>query len=148
MAISLLHGDGAELKAWVAKFVKFGIVGFSGMILDYAVLFVLKEQVGVPALWANAVSFTVAATSNYMLNRWWTFRSKEEDMGAEYLRFFLVSLVGLGISTATLWVLGLLLPVWNDGPLFYLLKFIAIVITTLWNFFGNMMFTFRSHRRV
>ena len=65
-------------------------------------------------------------------------------MGVEYTKFFIVSLVGLGISTLTLWILGLLLPEWNDDWRFYLLKFVAIVITTIWNFFGNMMFTFRQ----
>ena len=57
-----------KLKQLIIKFAKFGIVGFSGMIVDYAVLFLMKEVVGLPALWANAISFTVAATSNYFLN--------------------------------------------------------------------------------
>lgn len=128
----------------VAKFIKFGLVGASGMVVDYGVLALCKEVLGLPALWSNTISFTVAATSNYFLNRIWTFRSKEEQVGVEYTKFFIVSLVGLGISTLTLWILGLLLPEWNDDWRFYLLKFVAIVITTIWNFFGNMMFTFRQ----
>lgn len=128
----------------LTKFIKFGVVGASGMVVDYAVLFIFKELIGVPALWANAISFTVAATSNYMLNRIWTFRSKEQQVGVEYAKFFAVSLIGLGISTLTLWLLGLILPEWNEDWRFYILKFGAIVVTTLWNFFGNMLFTFRK----
>ena len=132
------------MRELLVKFLKFGVVGFMGMIVDYAVLFMLKEWASVPALWANAVSFTVAATSNYIFNRVWTFRSKEKDVGGEYMRFFVVSLVGLGISTCTLWLLGLMLPEWNDGARFYLLKLVAIAVTTIWNFFGNMLFTFHQ----
>ena len=65
-------------------------------------------------------------------------------MGVEYGKFLVVSLVGLGISTLTLWLFGRALPDWNADWRFYILKFFAIVITTLWNFFGNLLFTFRK----
>ncbi|MCR4660322.1 MAG: GtrA family protein [Bacteroidales bacterium] len=133
-----------KLLPLIVKFVKFGVVGFSGMIVDYGVLFLMKEVVGLPALWANAISFTVAATSNYFLNRIWTFRSNEKQVGVEYGKFLAVSLIGLGISTLSLFLLGRLLPEWNADWRFYILKFFAIVITTIWNFFGNLLFTFRK----
>ena len=76
-------------------------------------------------------------------------------MGKEYLKFFLVSLVGLVINTLTIFLFELFIPEWkaNSGhgfhfivfiEYFYMLKFIAIVITTLWNFCGNLLFTFRQ----
>ena len=135
-----------RLKELFIKFIKFGIVGFSGMIVDYGFLFLFKEVVGVPALIANAISFTLAASWNYMLNRIWTFRSKERQIGVEYLKFIAVSVIGLGISTLTLWVMGLLLPEWNADWRFYLLKLVAIAVTTIWNFFGNLLFTFKTER--
>ena len=116
------------------------------MIVDYGFLFLFKEVVGVPALIANAISFTLAASWNYMLNRIWTFRSKERQIGVEYLKFIAVSVIGLGISTLTLWVMGLLLPEWNADWRFYLLKLVAIAVTTIWNFFGNLLFTFKTER--
>lgn len=128
----------------VAKFIKFGLVGASGMVLDYGVLILCKELLGLPALVANAISFTVAASSNYFLNRIWTFQSTDRDVALEYVKFFGVSLVGLAISTLTLWLLGMMLPEWNTDWRFYILKFGAIVVTTVWNFFGNMLFTFRK----
>ncbi|MCQ2260505.1 MAG: GtrA family protein [Bacteroidales bacterium] len=137
------------------KFIKFGIVGFSGMIVDYAFLILFVEVFHWPDLVANACSFTLAASSNYLLNRIWTFRSHDKQVGREYLKFFLVSLVGLGISTLTIFLFERALPGWSAEAgngfrfiifikYFYLLKFIAIVITTIWNFFGNLLFTFRE----
>lgn len=144
-----------KLKDLIWKFIKFGIVGFSGMIVDYGFLILFVEVFHWPDLVANACSFTLAASSNYIFNRIWTFRSKEQAVGKEYLKFFLVSLVGLGISTLTIYLFEQILPGWSASQgagfhfvifikYFYVIKFIAIVVTTVWNFFGNMLFTFRK----
>lgn len=146
------------MKELILKFIKFGVVGFSGTIVDYAFLILFVECFNMPDLLANACSFTLAATSNYFLNRIWTFRSKEKKVGVEYVKFFAVSLVGLAISTLTIYLFELALPSWKAHSgngfhfvvfieFFYLLKFIAIVITTIWNFFGNLLFTFRQPAR-
>lgn len=143
------------LKALAVKFLKFGIVGFSGMIVDFAFLALFIEVFQWPDLLANAGSFALAATSNYYLNRIWTFRSQEKKVGKEYLKFFAVSVIGLGISTLTLYLLELALPSWKAQTgngfhliifikYFYVLKLIAIAVTTLWNFFGNLLFTFKT----
>ena len=144
-----------ELKPLVLKFLKFGIVGASGMVVDFAVLYVLRDIVGLHDILANTISFTAAATSNYFLNRIWTFRSHDQQVGKEYLKFLMVSIVGLGINNGVLILSHQLWPVaYEQGGLslagisidyFYLFKLLAIAITTLWNFFGNILFTFRKN---
>ena len=142
-----------DIKGLIAKFVKFGVVGASGMVVDFGVLILMRDIVGLPDLWANTISFTAAATSNYFLNRIWTFRSKEKQVGVEYVKFMVVSIVGLGINNGVLWLSSLLWPEAYSSSInllgmnidvFYLFKLLAIAITTLWNFFGNMLFTFRK----
>lgn len=142
-----------DLGSFVTKFFKFGVVGLSGMVVDFAVLILMRDVVGLPDLWANTVSFTAAASSNYFLNRVWTFRSHDRQVGVEYLKFLAVSVVGLGINNGVLWLSSRLWPVAYqssvallgvDIDVFYLFKLLAIAVTTLWNFFGNMIFTFRS----
>jgi putative flippase GtrA len=143
-----------DLRSLITKFLKFGIVGASGMVVDFGVLYLMRDIVGLPDLWANTISFTCAATSNYFLNRLWTFRSKEKQVGVEYLKFLLVSVIGLGINNGVLLLSHLLWPAaYESGTFclasiciddFYLFKLLAIAITTLWNFFGNMLFTFRK----
>ena len=63
--------------------------------------------------------------------------SENTDVVTEYFSFILISLIGLAINNAVLWVV--------HGKFkynFYLSKLAAIVIVTIWNFFGNYMFTF------
>lgn len=119
------------------KFIKFGIVGFSGLIIDFGLTWISKEKLKIQKYIANAIGFSVAATSNYFLNRVWTFRSLNPEIALEYSQFILVSLIGLGINTLILWLIVSRLK-FN----FYLSKVFAVIVVMLWNFFANLLFTF------
>lgn len=143
-------------REFIRKFVRFAIVGASGMIVDYGFLVLFVQVFGWPGLVSNALSFTLAASWNYMLNRVWTFGSKEEKVGKEYAKFFTVSVIGLGISTLTIWLIVKLIPSWSEESgegfvvagvtvlWFYVAKAISIAITMLWNFFANYLYTFKK----
>ena len=135
-----------EVRSLVLKFLKFGVVGASGFVIHGGLLYLLRDVVGINQFLANVIGFVAAASSNYVLNRVWTFRSREKQVGVEYLKFILVSVVGLGINTGSLWLLTRLIPAWSgEGDWrFYILWAVAVGITTLWNFFGNMLFTFKQ----
>lgn len=124
-------------KLFIYKFIKFGAVGCSGMIIDFGITYLCKEIFKLNKYISNGIGFILAATSNYFLNRIWTFESYKEDIGIQYIQFMIVSTIGLGINSMVLYVLTDKLK-WN----FYLSKLIAIGITTIWNFFANMLFTF------
>ncbi|MDD3742935.1 MAG: GtrA family protein [Lentimicrobiaceae bacterium] len=121
--------------AW--KFIKFGIVGFSGVLVDFGFTYICKEWLKIQKYVANAIGFTVAASSNYFLNRWWTFHSQNPEIAMEYTRFLLISIVGLGINTLVLWIL-----VSKGKYNFYLAKLFAIAVVTIWNFIANLNYTF------
>ena len=135
-----------ELKDLIVKFFKFGVVGAIGFVIHGGLLFLLRDVAHINSYVANMIGFITAASTNYFLNRWWTFRSQEKQMGVEYMKFILVSVVGLGVNSGTLWLLSLLLPEWAvEGEFrFYILWAVAVGVTTLWNFFGNMIFTFKE----
>lgn len=125
-----------EILIW--KFLKFCIVGFSGMIIDFGTTWLLKEKFKVNKYIANSTGFILAASSNYLFNRCWTFHSGNPHITSEYVTFILISIVGLAISNLILCVL-------NDKMKinFYLSKLFAIGVVTIWNFFMNYMITFR-----
>ncbi len=123
----------------ILKFLKFGIVGASGVIVDFGFTYLCKEYLKIQKYIANAIGFTLAASSNYILNRIWTFRSHNPEIGLEYGKFLIISLIGLGINTLILWIL-----VSKFNKNFYVSKLFAIGVVTIWNFFVNMMFTFNS----
>ncbi len=125
-------------KALIFKFLKFGVVGCSGMIIDFGTTYLCKELLKINKFISNGIGFILAATSNYFLNRTWTFESQSEDIGTQYVQFMIVSAIGLGINSLVLYLLNEKLK-WN----FYFSKLIAIGITTIWNFFANLLFTFK-----
>jgi putative flippase GtrA len=122
---------------FLLKFLKFACVGVTGVVIDFGVTYLFKEVVKIPKYWANAIGFTIAATSNWFLNRIWTFSSHNPQIGLEYLKFLVISLIGLGINTLILWLL-----VSKMKQRFYFSKLIAIAVVTIWNFVMNLIFTF------
>ena len=125
-------------KLLLSKLLKFGIVGCSGMIIDFGTTYLCKEILKINKFISNGIGFILAATSNYFLNRNWTFNSQSEDIGTQYVQFMIVSAIGLGINSLVLYLLNEKLK-WS----FYFSKLIAIAITTIWNFFANLLFTFK-----
>lgn len=124
-------------EALVLKFIKFCVVGFSGMAIDFGSTWLLKEKVRVNKYIANSTGFILAATSNYIWNRFWTFHSENTHIVTEYFSFILISVAGLGIN-------NFLIFLFNDKLKFnfYLSKLIATGFVTLWNFIMNYLITF------
>ena len=120
------------------KFLKFSIVGTTGLVIDFGTTYLLKEKVKINKFIANAVGFTFAATSNYVWNRLWTFHSHNPEILFEYSSFILISVIGLGINTFVLWLL-----IRNSKRNFYLAKAFATFITVIWNFSANFLITFK-----
>ena len=122
----------------IIKFLKFCAVGLSGMLIDFGTTWLLKEKARINKYIANSTGFILAATSNYIWNRIWTFGSKNEEIAVEYFSFILISVAGLGINNFVIFIL-------NDKLKmnFYLSKLIAIGVVTIWNFAMNFLITFR-----
>lgn len=121
------------------KFIKFCAVGGSGLIIDFGLTYMCKEKIRINRYLANTIGFITAATSNYILNRIWTFESLNRNIVNEYISFIIVSIIGLLINTGTLWIL--------HGKMkynFYLSKIGAVGVAILWNFFANYQYTFSN----
>ena len=130
-------------QAFLFKFIKFGVVGFSGVFVDFGVTYLAKEKLNIPKYVANAIGFIIAATSNYFLNRVWTFQSKNPEIAVEFTEFFIISLIGLGLNTLLLWIL-----VSKFKMNFYFAKVFAIGLVTIWNFLANLLITFNPERTI
>jgi putative flippase GtrA len=116
-------------------FIKFGVVGFIGLIIDFSITYVLKEFLKINRYISNSIGFLVAASSNYFLNRVWTFNSDNPEIFFEYTSFLIISIVGLVINNFFLYL-------FEKRFNFYLSKLFAIAVTTIWNFFANYLITF------
>jgi putative flippase GtrA len=126
----------------VRQFVKFGIVGASGFLVNF-VIFTLLQRV-VPNHTASAqyytiysVAFLAGGVSNYFLNRRWTFRSSGHA-GKEGAQFLSVSVLALLVG---LIVSALVSPSLGHGHRTW---FVATCAGIVVNFFINKYWTFRS----
>lgn len=124
-------------RAIILKFLKFCLVGFSGMLVDFGFTWLCKEKFKWNKYVSNSIGFVLAATNNYIWNRWWTFQSDNTNIPIEYGKFFVISVIGLGLNNLVIYLLHEKLKL-N----FYLAKLIAIGVVTVWNFTMNYRFTF------
>ncbi|RZK43603.1 MAG: GtrA family protein [Pedobacter sp.] len=123
---------------WFFRLVKFGLTGLLGMAIDFGATWFFKEKVKINKYVANAIGFCLAVSNNYLINRVWTFESKNADWATESGKFILVSLIGLGLNTLIIYLFHQR----KDGTNFYLAKAFAIVIVFVWNFLANTFYTF------
>lgn len=127
----------------VRQFLKFSIVGFSGMLVSF-VLFHLLVNV-MPKQVAFGIGFIVGGVNNHFWNRRWTFRSRAHPW-RELAQFLTVSAVALVISELALSYaeakLPHALPFRNS-----ILWAISTAVGVFWNFFANKYWTFRHTQR-
>ncbi len=127
-------------STWVTilmRFIRFGIVGCSGMLVDFGVTWLCKEKLRWNKYLSNSLGFVLAATNNYVWNRLWTFESESEAVVREYLSFVVIATIGLALNNLIVYLLHERLHLH-----FYLSKLIAVGCVTLWNFSMNYVFTF------
>ena len=124
-------------EVFFLKFIKFSLVGFSGVFVDFGITFVFKEFLKIQKYVANTFGFIVAATSNYFMNRVWTFHSTNPNIMLEFTRFFIIALIGLFINLLIIWAMS-----GKFKVNFYISKLVATVVVTLWNFLINAYYTF------
>ena len=121
----------------IIKFIKFCIVGFSGLVIDFIITYISKEKLKIYKYISNSLGFIFAVSSNYYLNRIWTFDSNSPQIFEEYTSFFIISIIGLIINNIFLYLVHE-----KMGKQFYTSKFIAILLTSFWNFYANYYYTF------
>jgi putative flippase GtrA len=131
---------GAALRRrtnWI-QLAKFCTVGASGYVVNLGVYAMLLNLADLHYRLAATGSFLVAATSNYLLNRLWTFRHQRGHFAFQGLRFFTVSILvyGANLLLLTLFV--------ETGMGKIIAQAIAIVLVTPLNFIGNKLWSFRS----
>ena len=123
----------------IEQFFKFCVVGGSGVFVDFGITYLCKEWLKLNKYVANSLGFLCASTSNYILNRIWTFANHDPAITQQYLTFLGISVVGLGINNGIIYLLAD-----RMRMNFYLSKLFAIGTVTVWNFFMNYYFTFTA----
>ena len=126
---------GGRFQLFARRFVKFCLVGGSGVAVNTAALFALTEWARLSLAIASPLAVEVAILNNFYWNNAWTFRAGSVDFG-RLVKFNLVSLVGMAITT------GVLLYLVNNFGLHYLIaNLFGIGVAMVWNFLINFFWT-------
>jgi putative flippase GtrA len=119
------------------KLVKFALVGFGCMLLDFSMTYFLKEIVKLNKYVSNSISFAIAVFVSYYLNRNWTFHNTSANVTEQFIRFLAVATIGLILNNLTTYFFTE-----KRSYNFYFSKILATALVVLWNFSMNILFTF------
>ena len=120
----------------VKQILKFGIVGVIAFIIDYLVLILCKEVLGLSVLISAATGFTVSVIVNYILSIKFVFDVDEnKSKKRNFILFIIFSVIGLGLTELIMWV-GTDLINWH----YLLVKIIATGLVMIFNFVTRKMF--------
>lgn len=122
------------------KIVRYFLVGGAAASIDFAIFAVFAYFLGLPWFPVAAGGFIVATTVNYELSIRHVFSSEIRfSRKYEVLLVFFVSMVGLAINQAALWIFIEVLA-WN----LLLAKVMATAIVFFWNFVLRHSFIFKE----
>jgi dolichol-phosphate mannosyltransferase len=139
-------------RFWLSKYLKFSFIGGIGAVINIVVLWIGVEKLSMYYLSAAVLAFALAATSNFVWNRLWTFKSTGH-LSRQYLQFLVVSIDGLFLNLILLkQLVEEVLPsigITKDGAslVIVLAQVIAIFLVSLFNFAANSFWTFSAETR-
>lgn len=124
-------------QVW-AELQRFGFVGGIGFAVDATVLQTLVSRAHWSPYTARILSFGLAVTVTFVLNRLWTFRHRRtRSKTAVYVRYFLVQVTGALINLLVFYLCLNLVPPLHTWPIFALAVGSAVAL----------FFTFSASRR-
>lgn len=118
------------------QIVKFIIVGGIATIIDFVLLYILKEFVGINEIVSNTISFTISLIYNYIASIKWVFDvDNNKNQNKQFVTFVVFSIIGLFINNLILWICI------DKFSINYLLgKVIATGIVMIFNFVTRKIF--------
>lgn len=119
----------------LVKFSKFALVGFGGVLVNTGALLLLYQFARLPLVAASPLAVEAAIVHNFLWNNRWTFGESTASL-VRFVRFNLVSLGGLVITTVVLYLLVTL-----NGMNYLVANLLAIALATVWNFGLSLYWT-------
>lgn len=111
------------------EIIRFAIVGGASFVVDYALLYICTEWLGIHYLYSAAISFSVSVIVNYWLCVIFVFTGAGKQTGRQAALFIGSSIVGLGINQVCMWLF-----VEKFGLHYMLAKIGATLIVMFWNY--------------
>lgn len=142
----------------VTKIAKFYTTGALNTVVDFGAYFLLVNFL-IPVEWiSQTLSYLLGTLNSYIINRKWTFNTSGKFLGPEMIKFIVVNLVSLLVSTVIIsfdysalgaLTAGIIAPVIKlDTDLCTQIvgKIVATVFATVVNFLGSNFWAFKENK--
>jgi putative flippase GtrA len=127
-----------DWRILLPQFLRFGVVGTIGFGVYTGTLYATVWLIGIYV--AGIVSYLIAATGNWLINRLWTFKGHGHGpMLRQWLMFLAANSLGMVLNLGCLFLLD------HFSPLVHAHKIIGTAAGTLIGLFANFAL---SHRMV
>lgn len=123
------------------KAAKFAVVGVANTLIDYGVFALLAQLLSVNVYLAQVISYSCGILNSYIFNRSWTFQSQSKFFSPALVRFLVLNLSMLALST------GLLAMFLQFGLTKLVAKACTVVVTMAIGFVVNRLWVFRPGKQ-
>lgn len=133
------HDKSGRASLFAKHAFKYYLVGAIGVFVNLGILYALKEYVGLWYLASSAIAIYVSMTTNFLLNKAWTFNDTmvKQSTLFMYFKFVGISIAGMLIQLGFNYIFV------NEMRMYYLFAaFISIIIASGINFMLNRKITF------
>jgi putative flippase GtrA len=131
----------AEESVNSRKLPGFVVVGTIGFLIDAGILTLLMTGFGLDHYSARAISFTVAVTFTWYMNRRWVFEKSTASMsGREYSSYLVVQVIGALINLTVFIAVIEIVPRLTSMPVIPLA--VGAIAALLFNFSASSRFVF------
>lgn len=143
---SRLFGTQEKIES-CRQFLTFAVIGVGNTIIDFSIYYMLTRHTAFfdYETWhrylANSISFTIATTFSFFMNRTWTFRQKGNPGMGEVARFYATTLSGLLLNNTILFVFSEYI---GFGDI--ISKMFSTVFSTVWNFVFKKFWVFAPQK--
>lgn len=120
------------------QFFRYCFVGGLAFLVDYGLLYLLSDKVGLHYLLSASIAFIAGLVVNYLISTFWVFsESKYQDKRKEFAIFAIIGVIGLGLTEGLMWLFTDL-----AGLHYMLSKLVTAALVLLWNFIARKVILF------
>jgi len=133
-----------KLNFPIERFIRFVLVGLSGLVIDMGILWLLHGLFGFGLTRSAILAGEIAIINNFLWNDLWTFgdiarkQRQSSKVVKRFLKFNIICLMGLILKVL---ILNIFFNALHLNA--YLANFLAIVLVTFWNFWINLKLSWR-----
>ncbi len=130
----------------VGRFIRFGLVGLSGVFVDMTLLYLLSDPstLAFPLTRSKIIAGEIAILNNFFWNDAWTFAdvsTQQHEWGQRMKRFLKFNIICLAGLVLNVLILNIVFNFIIQNR--YIANLIAIALATVWNFWVNLKLSWR-----